>query len=246
MYYNVDYDTFIMGCLQTYRKNGDFMKQKLTIKNLIEEAKVFCENESGHKNKDLFGVTDGKRVGTYIELKFQELLKKKYIYEAGSAALGIDFPGESINTDVKVTSIVQPQSSCPFRDAKQKIYGLGYNILLFVYEKKDNPKSKTATLYFKSCSFIDKERTGDFQTTKSILQMIENGANADDIFAYLSDRNIPADEITLNKIVNEILKNPPKQGYLTISNALQWRLQYQRIVSMEDNPDGIVKIAHKT
>ena len=52
--------------------------------------------------------------------------------------------------------------------------------------------------------------------------MIENDANMDDIIGYLMDRNIPADEITLNQLAEEILKNKPVQGYLTISNALQW------------------------
>ncbi len=221
------------------------MKNKLTIERLIEEAKLFCAKESNFHNSELYGVTDGKAVGTHIEHKFQRILNEKYIYTEGSAARGIDFPDQHINTDIKVTSILQPQSSCPFRDARQKIYGLGYNLLLFVYEKIDEPKTQTANLNFKCCSFIAKERTGDYQTTKSILQMIANDANIDDITAYLSDRNIPADEITLNKIAEEILKNPPKQGYLTISNALQWRLQYQRIVTLTDKTDGIVKIVHR-
>jgi hypothetical protein len=221
------------------------MKKKLTIQELIETARQFCDNESKYHNKDLYGITDGKAVGTHIEHKFQKILSEKYIYTVGSAARGIDFPDKHINTDVKVTSIAQPQSSCPFRDARQKIYGLGYNLLLFVYEKKDDPITRSANLNFKSCSFIHNERTGDYQTTKSILQMIDNGANTDDIMAYLMDRNIPVDEITLNKIAGEILKNPPNQGYLTISNALQWRLQYQRVVMLTDNPDGIIKIVHK-
>ncbi len=221
------------------------MKKKLTIKELIETAKQFCDNESNYHNKELYGITDGKAVGTHIEHKFQKILSEKYIYTMGSAARGIDFPDKHINTDVKVTSIAQPQSSCPFRDARQKIYGLGYNLLLFVYEKKDDPITRSANLNFKSCSFINKERTGDYQTTKSVLQMIDNDANTDDIIAYLMDRNIPADEITLNKIAEEILKNPPNQGYLTISNALQWRLQNQRVVMLTDNPDGIIKIVHK-
>jgi hypothetical protein len=29
----------------------------------------------------------------------------------------------------------------------------------------------------------------------------------------------------------QLVENPPAQGYLTISNALQWRLQYGRIVT---------------
>ncbi|MCP5101904.1 MAG: restriction endonuclease [bacterium] len=218
------------------------MKKKLTIKKMIAEAELFCREESKFQSKDLYGITDGKAVGTYIEHKFQDTLDKKYEYNSGSSTRGIDFPGEEINTDIKVTSIVQPQSSCPFRDAKQKIYGLGNNLLLFVYEKTDNPGTRTANLNFKSCSFIHKERTADYQTTKSILQMLKNDANADDIIAYLMDRNIPADEISLNRIAEEVLKNPPGLGYLTISNALQWRLQYQRIVMLTDEVDGIVKI----
>ena len=218
------------------------MKDTLSIKTLIAEAELFCRKESKFQNKALYGVTDGKAVGTYIEHKFQDTLSNKYIYESGSSARGIDFPGEDINTDMKVTSIVQPQSSCPFKSAKQKIYGLGYNLLLFVYEKIDDPGKQTANLNFKSCSFISKERTADYQTTRAILQMLENNANTDDIMAYLMDRNIPADDITLNSIAEEIIKRPPKMGYLTISNALQWRLQYQRIVMLQDVIEGIVKI----
>ncbi|MFQ5641658.1 MAG: restriction endonuclease, partial [bacterium] len=113
------------------------MKPQLSIKQLIEEAREFCEKESRFENPQLFGITDGKAVGTYIEHKFQDHLETKYNYEKGSSATGIDFPSNTINTDMKVTSIKQPQSSCPFRNAKQKIYGLGYNLLLFVYEKID-------------------------------------------------------------------------------------------------------------
>jgi hypothetical protein len=58
----------------------------------------------------------------------------------GNAASGIDLPSADILTDIKVTSIKQPQSSCPFKDVKQKIYGLGYNLLVFVYDKKDDKR----------------------------------------------------------------------------------------------------------
>lgn len=72
--------------------------------------------------------------------------------------------------------------------------------------------------------------------------MIKDKANEEDIVAYLSDRNIPADEVTLLNMAKMILKTPPKQGYLTISNALQWRLQYQRVVSLDKSVSGINKI----
>ena len=97
------------------------MKQKLTIDILIKEARAFCEVESRFDNPDLFGITDGKAVGTFIEHKFQDILSSKYDYIIGSSANGIDMPSEDVNVDIKVTSIKQPQSSCPFRKARQKI-----------------------------------------------------------------------------------------------------------------------------
>lgn len=221
------------------------MKQKLTIASLIKEAKTFCEQESKFDNRDLFGITDGKAVGTFIEHKFQDYLSSKYEYIIGSSANGIDMPSEDLNTDIKVTSFKQPQSSCPFRNARQKIYGLGYNLLVFVYDKNDDPVRKTSRLNFVSCSFIDKNRTADYQVTRTIRQMLENNANADDIIAYLTDRNLPADEISMNQLADEILHTKPKQGYLTISNALQWRLQYGRIVDLVENVDGVIRIISK-
>ncbi len=154
-------------------------------------------------------------------------------------------PAPRINTDIKVTSIKQPQSSSPFKDTKQKIYGLGYSLLVFVYEKQDNQKDETAILDFKSCSFISKERTADYTTTFRLNEMIKDGANEEDIIAYLNDKNIPADDITLSQIAKQILKNPPKIGYLTISNALQWRLQYGRVVALNEKVEGIIKIVDK-
>lgn len=217
-------------------------KTKLTIETLREEAKQFCIAESKIKNSELYGITDGKAVGTYVENKFQQQLNSKYIVTIGSSASGIDLPSKDILTDIKVTSIKQPQSSCPYKDAKQKIFGLGYNLLLFVYNKIDNPETKTTTLHFVSCTFISSERTADYTTTYRLREMIKDKANEEDIVAYLTDKNIPADEITLQNMAKMIMKNPPKQGYLTISNALQWRLQYQRVVSLTENVSGINKI----
>ena len=218
------------------------IKEKLTIAKLIEEAQLFCVEQSKFQHRELFGVTDGKAVGTLIEQKFQRHLHSKYEVKIGSSANGVDLPSDDILTDIKVTSIKQPQSSCPFKDAKQKIFGLGYNLLVFVYDKTDYENSRTATLNFVSCSFVSKERTADYTTTFRLREMVKDNANEADIIAYLQDKNIPADDITLSKLAEQILQNPPEQGYLTISNALQWRLQYQRIVALADDISGISKI----
>lgn len=216
------------------------MKRKLTIKSLITEAKRFCAINSGVYKPELFGVTDGKAVGTFVEHLFQQHLQEHYDLELGNSANGLDLP--SVDTDIKVTSMRQPQSSCPFKDSKQKIFGLGYNLLVFVYKKHDDTTKKMGMLEFVSCSFIDKSRTADFQTTTGLHQIISNQGNQDDIFAFLVDHNIPCDEVTLYQMAGDILNNPPQIGYLTISNALQWRIQYGRIVSLEDNVHGIEQI----
>lgn len=217
-------------------------KKLLSQQLLINEAKTFCLLESKFLNKELFGISDGKAIGTYIEHKFQRMLLEKYDTVIGSSASGIDLPAENINTDIKVTSIKQPQSSCPFRDAKQKIFGLGYNILVFVYEKEDNPRTQVSILKFVSCSFISKERTADYSITTHLRLMIKEKCNIDDIISFLMERNLPADEITMRSIAKQILKNPPRQGYLTVSNALQWRLQYARVVGLKKSVLGVNKI----
>lgn len=216
------------------------MKKALTIQSLIKEAKLFCTLNSGVYKPELFGVTDGKAVGTFVEHLFRDYLAEKYNLTVGNSASGLDLP--SVNTDIKVTSIRQPQSSCPFKDSKQKIFGLGYNLLVFVYTKTDDPGRRMGMLDFVSCTFIDKCRTADFQITTGIHRIISNQGNQDDIFAFLVEHHIPGDEISLYQMAGEILKAPPQIGYLTISNALQWRLQYSRIVSLTDSIKGIEPI----
>lgn len=214
------------------------MKPYLTIDALINEAKYFCEIMSQENHTSLIGVTDGKAVGTYVEHRFQNYLADNYTLEIGSSAKGIDLPGRDIMTDIKVTSITQPQSSCPFKNARQKIYGLGYNLLVFVYSKHDTDHS--CTLHFTHCTFIDRDRTADFTITKRLREMVYDGANAEDIIGFLQDKNVPGDEIVYNDLANEILEYIPEQGYLTISNALQWRLQYARVINLDNSVDGVV------
>ncbi|MFI3239076.1 MAG: restriction endonuclease [Bacteroidales bacterium] len=212
----------------------------MTINQLIQAAKEFCVTEDNLYYANLYGVTDGKAIGTFVEHRFQDFLANNYSFQKGSSAKGLDLP--LLNTDIKVTSIKQPQSSCPFKNSSQKIFGLGYNLILFVYNKIDCDSTKKGALNYLSCTFIDKSRTADYQTTTGIVNIINNNGNSDDIFAFLSNHNIPADDVTLANMAEEILKNPPQIGYLTISNALQWRLQYKRVVELSEEINGITNI----
>jgi len=216
------------------------MKQNLTIDILQEEASKFAEMETAHDEPSIYGVTDGKAVGTYLEHKFTAYLADTYSYEQGNSASGIDIPG--LGVDIKVTSIKQPQSSCPFKSAAQKIYGLGYHLLIFVYEKLDDDKNKTGKLNMQHTIFVEKERTADFQTTKGLLGIVERDGNKDDIISFIVERNLPVDEIGAEQLADRVLENPPLQGYLTISNALQWRLQYSRVIKEAGTVSGISRV----
>lgn len=217
----------------------------LDLGSLCSEANRFSIAESGHAEPSLFGVTDGKAVGTYLEHKFSEyLISKGYVFQRGNSANGIDFPnlGKGLGVDMKVTSIRQPQSSCPFRSARQKIFGLGYGLIVFVYDKIDDEKRRTSSLGITNTLFVESSRTGDFQLTKGLRDILKNEGNDDDLMAFIMEKNLPVDEIELGLIVKEIRKNPPTQGFLTISNALQWRLQYGRVIEKAGTVDGVVSI----
>ena len=136
----------------------------------------------------------------------------------------------------------ESQSSCPFKNARQKVFGLGYSLLVFVYDKSDDHKTRTGTLNILHTVFIEARRTADYQTTRGILNIIENEGNEDDIVAFMQDHLLPVEEIQASLIAREILAKPPEIGYLTISNALQWRLQYKRVIEEAGKVDGIRRL----
>lgn len=187
----------------------------------------------------LFGVTDGKAVGTFIEHEFNSFIAKTYLHTPGNSAKGIDFP--ELNVDLKVTSVKQPQSSSPFRDASQKIYGLGYHLLIMVYDKLDDHQNKTSKLQFLNVIFIDLKNTSDYQITRGLKHIISDQGTVEEIDGYLEDKNLPLDPSSRLALAARILSDPPGLGGLTISNALQWRLQYGRAITLskDESIEGI-------
>jgi hypothetical protein len=213
----------------------------LTPEIIKEEAALFARDQSCCLEKTLFGVTDGKAVGTHVEQAFQSRLRTRYHFAQGNAAKGIDFP--DLDIDIKVTSVRQPQSSCPFRSARQKIYGLGYSLLIFVYDKTDDRRRRAAKLDILHTVFVAKAQTADFQTSTGLRRLLDNNANRDDVLAFFAERMLPLDDIEAEKLADEVLRNPPEIGYLTISNALQWRLQYSRVIDQAGVAPGVTRLS---
>lgn len=209
----------------------------LTVAALQAEAAAFAESLHQRPVSELFGTTDGKALGTWIESGFNEFLASRYAFDAGSAARGIDFP--ELDVDLKATFLSQPQSSCPFRDASQKVFGLGHHLLVFVYEKTDVNETRTARIEVRHLVFIERERTADYQTTAGIRGILEREGNLDDLSAFLEERNLPLDDIGRRSLAERILASPPRQGYITVSNALQWRLQYGHAIRNAGEVAGV-------
>lgn len=209
----------------------------LTLDLFHAAAREFAAELAKTPLPDIYGATDGKAVGTKVEAMFKAFLILRYDIEVGNAANGLDFP--SFDTDLKVTSLKQPQSSCPFKAATQKVYGLGYNLLVVVYVKNDNDEERAAYLDIQHVVYIDKRRTGDFTLTRLIRDIVKRSASdpggrepaIEDLDALLQDKNLPLDEVSRRQLAERLMDEPPEQGVLTISNALQWRLQYARAIS---------------
>ncbi|WP_419842021.1 restriction endonuclease [Candidatus Poriferisodalis sp.] len=208
-------------------------KPRLTIGHLKRRAAAFAAELTANPIADLFGVTDGKAVGSYVEHRFRALLQENYEVEIGNTARGIDFP--RLRVDLKVTSSRQPQSSSPFRDAAQKIYGLGHSLLVFVYEKSDDISRRVANLVIRHVIFVSEQYTSDYQTTAGIRSIIDQGGNEEDLDAFFQERNLPLDDIGRRNLANRVLKQAPEIGVLTISNALQSRLQYARAIDTAEH-----------
>jgi hypothetical protein len=113
------------------------------------------------------------------------------------------------------------------------------SLIIFVYDKIDDSINRTATLTILYTVYVSSERTADFQMTRGILNILNNQGNRDDLMAFMLDRNLSVDEIEIANIADEILHNPPIQGFLTISNALQWRLQYSRVIERAGQEKGV-------
>lgn len=215
-------------------------KPPLTLEVLLDEAAAFAEVESKYDEPSLYGVTDGKRIGTYLEHKFRAYLAGTYEFDLGNSASGVDFP--QLQIDMKVTSISQPQSSCPYKSARQKIFRLGYGLLVFVYEKTDDHVAQTGRLEIKHTIFVEPSRTADYQMTRGLNEILDREGNEDDIIGFMVDRNLPVDEIEAANIARAVLEQRPEQGYLTISNALQWRLQYGRVIQEAGAIAGVMRV----
>lgn len=211
--------------------------------NLLDHAAIirdFCKWLESTPHPTLKGVTDGKAIGTYIEQACRKFVSERSMLPAsGSSALGQDLP--QFNADVKATFLKQPQSSSPFHSIEEKIFGLPYNLLLFVHTKTDSPDGARIELH--RVSYIPKELTADHRTSKLAVELagqIKTGEVSKDEARQTLRENLSLEEGSdiqvTDKIMERLTKSPPQIGVITITFALQWRLNYNRFKTKDAIP----------
>lgn len=58
---------------------------------------MFAEFLSATPIPELYGMDNGKTIGTHVEAAFNTHIERSFSYDAGNAASGIDFPGLNVD-----------------------------------------------------------------------------------------------------------------------------------------------------
>ena len=198
---------------------------ELNLRNYFDTVEEFCADiESRTVPTDESDTS--KRIGTYFEEELRVWFEEKHgLVSEGSVAKGIDLP--AFNLDVKTTSNRQPQSSSPFDDPGERITGVDYNILLFVYDKQSVEDGNQFGIV--SCVYIPKERASDYRKSENASKLV-----ADYREGKLSESELreQLEELTGIGAISddkfeEIKENPPEKGAITMTPAVQWRFNYR-------------------
>jgi len=213
---------------------------ELSLLDYVDVVRKFCRWLEDTPHPELRGVTDGKAIGTYVEHRCKEFIEREAgLPPGGSSALGQDLP--QFNVDIKATFLSQPQSSSPFRSIEEKIFGLPYNILLIVHTKRDTPEGARIKLH--RVSYIPKELTADHRTSRLARRLSTNLRRG--LISREEARKELAKQLGLEEggqiqitdpVIDRVLNHPPEEGVITITFALQWRLNYNRFKTIEPIP----------
>ncbi|PSQ58470.1 MAG: hypothetical protein BRD23_06785 [Halobacteriales archaeon SW_9_67_25] len=212
---------------------------ELNLRNYLDSVAEFCaEMESRTVPEDKSGTS--KQIGTYFEKELRDWFEEKHgLVSEGSVAEDIDLP--AFNLDVKTTSNRQPQSSSTFDDPGERIVGVDYNILLFVYDKQSVDGGNKFEI--KTCAYIPKERASDYRKSDDAVKLVADYGEGKLSESELREQleNLTGVGAISDEKFNEIKENPPEKGAITITPALQWRFNYNKMVK-EDVPEGTDRI----
>jgi hypothetical protein len=212
---------------------------ELDLRNYFDTIEQFCADIESRTVPESKSSTS-KQIGTYFEKELRNWFEENHgLVSEGSVAEDIDLP--AFNLDVKTTSESQPQSSSTFEDPGERITGVDYNILLFVYDKK--PVNDGNKFEIKTCAYIPKERASDYRKSADAVKLVadyrDGKLTEPELRAQLED--LTGIGAISDEKFEEIKENPPEKGAITITPAMQWRFNYNKMVK-EDVPEGTDRI----
>ena len=111
---------------------------------------------------------------------------------------------------------------------------------MFVYDKRDDEKTRTGRLDMQHTIFVRKERTADYQTTSGLRRLIENKANRDDILAFFEEHFMPFERIEDIRLSERVLRQPPAVGAL--GQGRRRPSCFDRVVKCAGKVDGVLSL----
>lgn len=204
-------------------------EEYLDIREHLDLVAEWCEKHDG----EVLENTASKTIGTYYEDSLREFIQSELGLESkGSIAKGIDLP--HFNIDVKTTRITGPQSSSKIRNFSERLTGPPYNILLIVYSKE--PVEGGERVDFENVVYVPQEYTSDHRFSGKAREEIEKYKQGDlernqlkkELEDLISENEGDVTEIKEDEL-DDLIENPPHEGIITISPAVQWRFSYNKL-----------------
>lgn len=174
---------------------------------------------------------DGKSIGTFVERRFNDFLASRYVFRSGNAALGLDFP--ELEVDVKTTSAKLRSSSAPFKSYREAVFGLGYDLLVFMYEPvidfvPDGQTTAGQTVRITRTLYVDRKDTRDHKLLWQLAQCETPELRVNAVRARYPGASEADAEDIVREVTPELLGTVgTTTPAVSMCAALQWRLKYR-------------------
>lgn len=214
---------------------------ELDLREYFDTIEEFCADIESRTvpNSEISG---SKGIGTYFEEELRDWFEENHGFVSeGSVGIYVDLP--VFNVDVRATSNSQPQSSSKAVDPGERLVGVDYNILLFVYDREKVGDGSHFEIV--SCVYIPKENAADHRITEDVSKLAKEYGNDElseaEFREQLEDMTGTSFGEISDEIFDRIKKNPPEKGVITISPAIQWRFRYSKM-NKPEVPDEVDRI----
>lgn len=217
---------------------------RLTREQLKIEAAAFAKAHARHSEPALLGL-DYPVVEPYYLHRFKTKLAKRYQLPEAKPDDEIMFPDitfPDIKVDVKFINDLLNDSYHMMLSPTQMFYGMGYDVLLFVYHQQSDFAAGTAWLNIQKAVWAEDYRTADWLSTVSLLKCLSEKSDMETLLSFFESMHFPIHPGEVWKLAEYAPKNPPKQGYASISRAMKSHVRWGKVIREAGKVDGILRL----